>query len=76
MIHYSYFFIFHYSGTQPYGHLGKYSHVIITATFFQSGKKAVHFPIKNPLLMWSPINTVNGHILKSQTVESLKISPH
>ena len=49
MIHYSYFFIFHYSGTQPYGHLGKYSHLIITATFFQASKTAVRFLIKNPV---------------------------
>ena len=49
MIHYSYFFIFHYSETQPYGHLGKYSHLTITATFFQPSKTAVHFLIKNPV---------------------------
>ena len=48
MIHYSYFFIFHYSGTQPYGHLGKYSHLTITATFFQPSKTARTFPYKKP----------------------------
>ena len=36
---------------------------------------AIHFLIKKLLLMWSPVNMANGHVLKSQTIESLIISP-
>ena len=42
-------------------------------SFFQPGKTATDFLIKKPLSMQSPVNTANGHILKSQTVESLII---
>ena len=33
------------------------------------------FPYIKPLLMWSPVNMANGHILKSQKMESPIISP-
>ena len=56
-------------GRHTYGHLGN------MASFFQPGKTAIHFLVKN-LLMRSPVNTANGDIFKSQTVESLMISPH
>ena len=59
-----------YSGTPPYVHL------VITASFFQPGKTSMHkFPHKKKALLQSPVNTANGHILKSQTVESLIILP-
>ena len=37
---------------------------------------AIHFSYTKTLLMGSSINTANGHILKSQTVESRIILPH
>ena len=37
--------------------------------------RAVHFLIKKLPLMWSPVDMANGHVLKSQTLESLIISP-
>ena len=37
--------------------------------------RAIHFLIKKKPLMWSPVNMANGHVLKSQTIESLIISP-
>ena len=36
---------------------------------------AIHFLIKKLPLMWSPVDMANGHVLKSQTLESLIISP-
>ena len=44
--------------------------LIITASFFWPGKTGIHFLVKKPLLMWSPVNTANRYIFKSQTVES------
>ena len=49
-------------GTPPYG------------LFLRPGKTAIHFPRKKPVNVVT-INTANGHILKSRTVESLLISP-
>ena len=46
----------------------------LTASFFRPGKTAIHFPRKKPVNVVT-INTANGHILKSRTVESLIISP-
>ena len=52
--------LFSRKGTSPHRHL------VITATVFRPGRTAIHFHIKNkPSLMRSPVNTANGHILKS-----------
>ena len=51
------------NGPLPYGHL------VITAR--QNGHTISY---KKPPLMRSPVNTAKGHILKSQTVDSLIIS--
>lgn len=40
------------------------------------GIMAIHFSHNKTLLMGSSINTANGHILKSQTVQSRIILPH
>ena len=51
--------------------------IIITLLFqplFWCGKMAIHFLIIKLLLVWSPVSKANGHILKSQTVESFTIS--
>ena len=39
-----------FSGTPPYGHLGKkkYGHLVITTTFFRPGKTTIHFLITSP----------------------------
>ena len=51
-----------------------YGHVVIAATFMarQNGHR---FPYKKPSLKRSPVNTANGHILKSQIVESYNLTP-
>ena len=46
----------------------------LKATFFRPGKTAIHFLRKKTVNVVT-INTANGHILKSQAVESLIISP-
>ena len=38
--------------------------------------RAIHFLMKKNLLRWPPVNVANGHVLKSQTMESIIISPH
>ena len=38
--------------------------------------RAIHFLMKKTPLMWPPVNMANGHVLKSQTMESIIISPH
>ena len=38
--------------------------------------RAIHFLMKKTLLRWPPVNMANGHVLKSQTMESIIISPH
>ena len=37
--------------------------------------RAIHFLMKKPLLMWPPVNMANGHVLKTQTMESIIILP-
>ena len=56
-----------YSETPPYGHL------VIAATFFLARQNGHRFPYKKPSLIRSPVNTANGHLLKSQIVESFII---
>ena len=65
-----------YSETLPYGHLSNTVALLYTAMFFGLAKLSYIFIQKKTLLLQSPINTVNGHIMKSQTVEYLIISPH
>ena len=57
-----------YSGDPPYGHLGNTVASLLRPRFFarQNGRT---FSYKKTL-----VNTANGHILKSQTVESFIIS--
>ena len=54
-----------YIGTPPYGHLVFYGH------FFLSQQNGHTISYKKPSLKRSPVNTANGHILKSQTVITL-----
>lgn len=61
--------LLHNSGTPPYGHF------VITATFFSPGKTAIHFLIKTSVMQQPLVHTANGHIFKTQTVDSLIISP-
>ena len=61
-----------YSGTLPYGYLSNTVTSLLWPLFFS---RAIHFLIKKTPLTWSPVNMANGHILKSQTMESLIISP-
>ena len=42
--------------------------------FFSARQNGHTFPYNKTLLMWSLVNTANGHILKSQTVEFLTLS--
>ena len=58
-----------YSETPLYGHLVYCGH------FFWPGKTAIGFLTKKPSLIRSPVNTANGHILKSQIVESDNLTP-
>ena len=43
---------------------------------FLAWQKGNTISYKKPSLIRSPVNTANGHILKSQTVQSFIISPH
>ena len=45
-------------------------HFLITASFFQPGKTAIHFHIQKKNVNVVTRYKVNGHILKSQTAES------
>lgn len=66
-----------YSGTLPYGHLSNTVAALLLQPCFLAWQNCHTFPYqKKTLLLQSPINTVNGHIMKSQTVESLIIAPH
>ena len=67
---------FLYSGTLPYDHLSNMVTLLLQPCFLAWQNCHTFSYKKKPLLLWSPINTVNGHIMKSQTVESLLISPH
>ena len=60
-----------YSGTPPYFHLSDTITSLLRPLFSWPSKTAIHFLIKKNPLMQSPVNTANGHILKSQTVKSL-----
>ena len=60
-----------YSVTPLYGHLVIYDHFL--STMKTAWTSTVYY--ENPSLMRSPVNTANGHILKSLTVESFIISP-
>ena len=53
-----------------------YAKIVQLAPLFLSAQQNGHtFPYKKLPLVWSPVNTAKGHILKSQTVESLLSSP-
>ena len=55
-----------------YGYLSN----MITSLLWPLFLRAIHFLLKKPPLMWPPVNMANGHVLKSQTMESIIISPH
>ena len=60
-----------YSGSLPYGYLSNTVTSLLWPLFFV----AYTFPYIKPLLMWPPVDMANGHILKSQKMESPIISP-
>ena len=60
-----------YSGTLPYGYLNNMVTSLLWPLFFAG----YTFPYIKPLLMWSPVNMANDHILKSPKMESPIISP-
>ena len=48
---------------------------LLLLAFFLAQQNCHTVSYEKPLLMRSPVNTANGHILKFQTVESSILSP-